>query len=45
MACKEGQFHVVHHIQFKTFGIKMNAQHVNGMTHCEVENARLLVTL
>ena len=30
MACKEGQFDVVD--QFKTFGINLNAQHVNGMT-------------
>ena len=30
MACKEGQFDVVK--LFKTFGINLNAQHVNGMT-------------
>ena len=30
MACKEGQFDVVK--QFKTFGINLNDQHVNGMT-------------
>ena len=30
MACKEGQFDVVH--QFKTLNIDLNAQHVNGMT-------------
>ena len=35
MTCKEGQFDVVKLIlndQFKTFGINLNAQHVNGMT-------------
>ena len=35
MACKEGQFDVVKLVvnnQFKTFGINLNAQHVNGMT-------------
>ena len=35
MACKEGQFDVVELMvndQFKTFGINLNAQHVNGMT-------------
>ena len=35
MACKEGQYGVVELIvndQFKTFGINLNAQHVNGMT-------------
>ena len=35
MACKEGQFDVVKLMvndQFKTFGINLNAQHVNGMT-------------
>ena len=35
MACKEGQFDVVELMvnhQFKTFSIKLNAQHVNGMT-------------
>ena len=35
MACKEGQFDVVKLMfndQSKTFGIKLNAQHVNGMT-------------
>ena len=35
MPCKEGQFDVVELMvndQFKTFGINLNAQHVNGMT-------------
>ena len=32
MACKEEQFDVVKK-QFKAFGINLNAQHVNGMTH------------
>ena len=35
MACKEGQFDVVELMVndlFKTFSIKLNAQHVNGMT-------------
>ena len=35
MACKEGQFDVVELMvndQFKTFGINLNAQHVNGRT-------------
>ena len=35
MACKEGQFDVVELMasdQLKTFGINLNAQHVNGMT-------------
>ena len=35
MACKEGQFDVVELMvndQFKTFGINLNAQYVNGMT-------------
>ena len=35
MACKEGQFDVVKLMvndQFKTFGINLNAQHLNGMT-------------
>ena len=33
MNCKEGQFAVV---EVKTFGINLNAQHVNGMTQCTV---------
>ena len=35
MACKEGQFIVVELMandKLKTFGIHLNAQHVNGMT-------------
>ena len=35
MACKEGQFDVVELMvndEFKTFSIKLNAQHVIGMT-------------
>ena len=35
MACKEGQFDVVELMvndRAKTFGINLNAQHVNGMT-------------
>ena len=35
MTCKEGQFDVVELMvndQFKTFGINLNAQHVNAMT-------------
>ena len=35
MACKGGQFDVVELMvndQFKTFGINLKAQHVNGMT-------------
>ena len=39
MACKEGQSDVVEqiaNIQFKTIGINLNAQHVNGMTHGKV---------
>ena len=35
VACKEGQFDVVELMvndQFKTFGLNLNAQHVNGMT-------------
>ena len=38
-ACKEGQSNVVEqtsNIQFKTIGINLNAQHVNGMTHGKV---------
>ena len=37
MTCKEGQFHVVELLvnkQFKAFSINLNAQHVNGITHC-----------
>ena len=33
LICKEGQFAVV---EVKTFGINLNAQHVNGMTQCTV---------
>ena len=33
MNCKEGQFAVV---EVKTFGINLNAQHVNGITQCTV---------
>ena len=36
MACKEGQFHVVELMvnnQSRIFSIKLNTQHVNGMTH------------
>ena len=39
MADKEGQSNVVEqtsNIQFKTIGINLNAQHVNGMTHGKV---------
>ena len=39
MACKEGQFDVVElkvNDQFKTFGINLNAQHVNGRTPFEL---------
>ena len=39
MACKEGQFDVVElmeNVQFKTFIINLNAQHVNGMTPFDV---------
>ena len=34
MACKKGQFHVELMVNdpFKTFGINLNAQHLNGMT-------------
>ena len=32
MACKEGHFDVVANNQFEAFSIKLNAQHVNGMT-------------
>ena len=35
MPCKEGQFNVVQLMEndkFKTLGINLNAQHVNGMT-------------
>ena len=35
MACNEGQFDVVKLMvndKFKTFGINLNHQHVNGMT-------------
>ena len=35
MACKEGQFDVVD--QLKVFGIILNAQHVNGKTHFNLE--------
>ena len=38
MACTEGQSDVVELIvnnQFNNFGINLNAQHVNGMTHFE----------
>ena len=50
MACKEGQFDVVKLMlndQFKTFGIKLNAQHVNGMTPFVFSrtNVQLLDTL
>ena len=36
MACKEGQFDVVELMVnnlLKDFGINLNAQHMNGMTH------------
>ena len=36
MAYKEGQFDVVELMvtnQFKAFGINLNTQHVNGLTH------------
>ena len=39
MACKEGQFDVVElmvNSKFKAFSINLNAQHVNGMTYCEL---------
>ena len=39
MACKEGQFYVVELMvnnQLKSFGINLNDQHVNGMTHFEL---------
>ena len=39
MACKEGQFDVVElrgNDQFKTFGINLDTQHVNGMTHFDL---------
>ena len=39
MTCKEGQFDVVEVIvkdQIKTFSINLSAQHVNGMTPCNL---------
>ena len=39
MACQEGQSNVVEqiaNIQFNTFSINLDAQHVNGMTHGKV---------
>ena len=36
MACKKGQFDVVELMvnnQFNDFGINLNVQHANGMTH------------
>ena len=39
MACEEGQFDVVELMvndQFNTFSINLNAQHVNGMTPCDL---------
>ena len=38
MTCKEGHFDIVELIvnHLKTFGINLNAQHVNGMTHGKV---------
>ena len=37
MTCKEGHFHVFElfvNKQFKAFSINLNAQYVNGITHC-----------
>ena len=39
MTCNEGQFDVVEVMvkdQIKTFSINLNAQHVNGMTPCNL---------
>ena len=46
MACKEGQFDVVND-KFKTFGINLNAQHVNEMTLliCTVIRNHTVMTL
>ena len=36
MACKDGQFYVVklmNNHEFVSFGINLNAQYVNGVTH------------
>ena len=46
MACKEGQFDVVNN-KFKTFGINLNAQHVNEMTLliCTVIRNHTVMTL
>ena len=35
MACKEGKSGVV---ELMAFSINLNAQHVNGMTHFDLEN-------
>ena len=40
ITCIEGQFNVVEvmiNSKFKVFGINLNAQHVNGMTHFDSE--------
>ena len=48
MSCKKGQFDVVNN-QFEAFGIDLNAQHANGMTHfdfavmVEIGNSTCLV--
>ena len=39
VACKEGQFDALELMvnnQFKALSIKVNAQHVNGMTLCDL---------
>ena len=35
MACKDGQFYVklMNNSEFGSFGINLNAQYVNGVTH------------
>ena len=36
MACKDGQFYVmklINNPEFVSFGINLNAQYVNGVTH------------
>ena len=49
MPCKEGQFDVVELMvnnQFiGAFSINLNAQHMNGMTHFDLANSRILVSI
>ena len=42
MTCKEEQFDVV---ELMDLSINLNAQHVNGRTHFDLANSRLLVSI